>query len=121
MSFYCLDVRGIRVFRPLGEKLDAGVSARFKSQIIDSYSGGANAIVVDMSAIKELDISGVAAILSASRAAGSKGQFVLSGLSKSVKRYLELTNMSSSFVIFGSPEEAVRELSHQEMPMAANA
>lgn len=89
------------------ENLDAGNAKAFKDQM-QPFLEKNNLVVLDMSALKFVDSSGLGALLACLRAMNNKGgQFKLIGLTKPVRALFELVRMHRIFPIYNSLDEAV--------------
>jgi anti-sigma B factor antagonist len=92
------------------ENLDASNAKAFKDQIQPHLDKDALAIV-DMSALKFVDSSGLGALLSCLRTMNNKsGQLKLIGLTKPVRALFELVRMHRIFSIYNTREEAIASL-----------
>lgn len=92
------------------ENLDAGNSKDFKEMIQPSLAGH-SLVVLDLSALKFVDSSGLGALLSCLRTMNNKdSQLKLIGLSKPVRALFELVRMHRIFSIYNSLDEALAAL-----------
>jgi anti-sigma B factor antagonist len=89
------------------KRIDAHNSPALKDQILELIEGGNKRIVVDMSAVRFVDSSGLGVLLSGYRnTASCQGELVLSGLQPQVKSMFELTRLHRVFKIYPSIDEA---------------
>lgn len=92
------------------DNLDAGNTQAFKDAI-QPYLDSCSLIVIDMSALRFVDSSGLGAMLACLRAMNNKhGQLKLIGLNSTVRSLFELVRMHRIFSIHGSCEEALASL-----------
>lgn len=92
------------------ENLDAGNAKDFKNQIQPHLDKNMLAIL-DMSALKFVDSSGLGALLSCLRSMNNKeGQLKLVGLTKPVRALFELVRMHRIFSIYNTREEALASI-----------
>ena len=79
----------------------------FKDQI-QPFLEKHNLVVLDMSALKFVDSSGLGALLACLRTMNNKGgQFKLTGLTKPVRALFELVRMHRIFPIYNTLDEAI--------------
>ncbi len=99
------------------ENLDAGNVKAFKGQVQPHLDNHLLAIL-DMSALKFVDSSGLGALLSCRRIMSNKGgQFVLVGLTKPVRAVIETVRMHRVFSIYDTLQEAKTSFSVTERPL----
>jgi anti-sigma B factor antagonist len=90
------------------DNLDASNVREFKD-VIQSMMHERTKVVLDMSAVKFVDSSGLGALISCLRALNSRrGDFKLCAMSKTVRALFELMRMHRVFNIYDSREDAVR-------------
>lgn len=90
------------------ERLDAHNSNELKSQLMNLFEDGKSNIVIDLQHVRFIDSSGLGALVSGFKNAGSReGNLKLCGLQKQVKSMFELTRLHRVFEIFPSDEEAL--------------
>ena len=95
------------VLRVTEKRIDAHNSPALKDQILELIESGNKRIVVDMSAVRFVDSSGLGVLLSGYRnAASCQGELVLSGLQPQVNSMFELTRLHRVFKIYPSIDEA---------------
>lgn len=86
--------------------LDASNSNEFKEQTAELVKQPK--VLIDMSALKFIDSSGLGAILSCLRGCNeSKGKLKLFAISKTVRTLFELVRMHKVFDIYNTKEEAM--------------
>lgn len=87
--------------------LDAANSGEFKHDIAPVLES-ADKVVIDLSAVRFVDSSGLGAMLSCLRQMAAKGgDLKLSGMSKQVRATFELVRMHRIFEIFDSSDAAI--------------
>lgn len=90
-----------------GENLDAGNSKAFK-EAIQPHLDKHPLVVLDLSALKFVDSSGLGALLSCLRTMNNReAQLKLIGLGKPVRALFELVRMHRIFAIYNSLDEAL--------------
>jgi len=90
------------------EKLDASVAPELKSELITMHAEGAQNMILDMSAVKYTDSSGLSALLVGNRVYREDGGlFVLSGLNDHVVKLVKISQLDSVLTIYPTPQEAV--------------
>jgi anti-sigma B factor antagonist len=90
------------------ERLDAHNSNELKSQLMNLFEEGKTNIIIDLQHVRFIDSSGLGALVSGFKNAGSRdGSVKLCGLQKQVKSMFELTRLHRVFEIFPTEEEAL--------------
>lgn len=90
------------------ERIDAHNSAELKDFLQHLLEDGQTSIVVDLTAVRFIDSSGLGALLSGYKNASLRqGSLVLSGLQPRVQSMFELTRLHRVFEIFTSLEDAL--------------
>lgn len=93
------------------EKLNTLIAAELKSELLLLNSQGFNNIVVDLSSSKYCDSSGLSAILVGNRLCrNANGFFILSGLSDSVLKLVQISQLDKVLNITESSAEAVEHI-----------
>ena len=88
-------------------KLDASNASDLKNELIILNKKGINSIVIDLSATKYCDSSGLSAILVANRLCkDTNGKFALSGLQANVTKMIAISQLDKVLSITASIEEA---------------
>lgn len=92
------------------DHLDAGNSKDFK-ETIQPHLDSNMLVIVDLSALKFVDSSGLGALLSCLRTMNNKeSQLKLIGLTKPVRALFELVRMHRIFSIYNSLDEALASI-----------
>lgn len=89
------------------DKLDASNASDLKNELIVLNKKGINSIVIDLSATKYCDSSGLSAILVANRLCkDTNGKFALSGLQANVTKMIAISQLDKVLSITTTIEEA---------------
>lgn len=98
----------VSVVRTKVEKLDAIHAPELKGELVLLNKDGVKNIVLDMSATRYCDSSGLSAVLVANRLCrDSNGSFVLCGLQDGVKKLITISQLDSVLKITPTFNEAV--------------
>ena len=90
------------------EKLDNNVSPNLKSELVVLTTDGVRNIVMDLSAVRYCDSSGLSAILVANRLCkNANGSFVLCCIQDAVKKLISISQLDSILKITSNLDEAV--------------
>lgn len=107
MNFETIQTRNTAIVKTLVEKLDASNASALKSELLVLNKNGVNTMILDFSATKYCDSSGLSAILAANRLCKeSSGKFVLCGLNTTVQKLIEIAQLDKVFTITSNLEEA---------------
>lgn len=88
------------------EKLDVNTSSDLKAELVLLNKKGNNSFVLDLSATKYCDSSGLSSILMANRLCkDSSGEFVLVGLNATVMKMIQIAQLDKILNIKESIEE----------------
>ena len=89
------------------ERMDAHNSGTFKEQMLALFDEGKCKLIIDLSAVRFVDSSGLGALVSGFKNASAReGSLKLCGLQPQVRSMFELTRLHRVFEIFGSVDEA---------------
>lgn len=89
------------------EKLDGSISPDLKSEFVIANSNGEKNIILDMSATRYCDSSGLSAILVANRLCNSaNGSFVICGIQPSVMKLISISQLDTILKITPTFSEA---------------
>ncbi len=89
------------------EKLDSTLAPSLKSELVVLNTDGVKNIVIDMTATRYCDSSGLSAILVANRLCkNSQGMFVLTGLQEPVKKLVSISQLDTILNITTTLQEA---------------
>ena len=104
------------VIKVEAEKLDTSVAPALKSELVMLNAQGAKNMVVDLSATKYCDSSGLSSILVANRLCKNvEGTFVLSALQDPVKKLITISQLDTILNITPTVDEAVDFLFMEEL------
>ncbi len=94
------------------EKLDSNISPALKSELLVLNNDGVKNIIIDLTATRYCDSSGLSAILIANRLCkGSEGAFVLTGLQDPVKKLISISQLDTILTITNTLSEAAEVFS----------
>lgn len=100
--------RKIHLIKVLIEKLDNNVSPSLKSELVVLTTEGVKNIVMDLTAVRYCDSSGLSAILVANRLCkNANGSFVLCSIQEAVKKLISISQLDSILKITNTVDEAV--------------
>jgi anti-sigma B factor antagonist len=104
------------IIRIQAEKLDSNVAPALKSELVVLNSDGVKSIIIDMSATRYCDSSGLSSILVANRLCkNAKGSFVLTGLQEPVKKLIAISQLDSILSIAPTLVESIDLLIGEEV------
>jgi anti-sigma B factor antagonist len=90
------------------EKLDSNVAPSLKSELVVLNADGVKNILMDLSATRYCDSSGLSAILVGNRLCRSaNGNFVLTGLQEPVKKLIAISQLDSILNIASDMKQGV--------------
>jgi anti-sigma B factor antagonist len=89
------------------EKMDTTVAPEVKSAFMEAHAQGIKNMIVDLSAVKYADSSGLSALLVGNRSFGEAGTFVIFGVQDHVKKLVSISMLDKVLNIVPSREEAV--------------
>jgi anti-anti-sigma factor len=108
MSFRIEKTEKYTIIRLEAEKLDSNLAPALKSELVVLNTDGAKNLIIDLSATRYCDSSGLSAILVANRLCkNSHGLFILTGLQEPVKKLISISQLDTILNITQSVEEAV--------------
>ncbi len=94
------------------EKLDASNASLLKDELTNLNKKGVNTLIINLTASKYCDSSGLSAILVANRICkDTNGKFVLVGLQASVQKLISISQLDKVLTITSTISEAVEVLS----------
>lgn len=89
------------------EKLDTLIAPQLKSELIYLNTEGYRNVIIDLSEVSYADSSGLSALLRGNQLCkSSNGTFVLVGLQSTVKKLIEISQLSNVLHILPTVEEA---------------
>lgn len=104
------------VFSIQEENLNAFIAPNLKSEFVILKNEGVINLILDLTAVKYVDSSGLSAILTANRLWGEEGVFVLTGVqSKSVKDLIEISRLENILTIIPTVSESIDYIFMEEI------
>lgn len=98
------------------EKLDNNVSPALKSELVVLTTEGVKNIVMDLTAVRYCDSSGLSAILVANRLCkNANGSFVLCSIQEAVKKLISISQLDSILKITNTVDEAANYIVMEEV------
>jgi len=92
-------------------RVDAVTAPELEIELNGCIDGGANTIVIDLSALEYISSAGLRVILAiAKKLKTSGGDILLTGLGGAVKEVFEISGFYSIFKVFDSAEEALKQV-----------
>lgn len=89
-------------------KLNSLISPQLKSELILTNTEGQRNIIVDLSAVKYSDSSGLSSLLVGHRICkNSGGSFILTGLNENTSRLITISQLDNVLTIVQNVEEAI--------------
>jgi anti-sigma B factor antagonist len=99
------------VILALSGKLDATTAKNFEEKILGVIDSGAQRLIIDLSQLEYVSSSGLRVfLLVAKRLQGRQGRIVLCALKDHVRQVFDLAGFSSILSIYGSRDEAFKNL-----------
>jgi anti-sigma B factor antagonist len=93
------------------ERLDAARTVDFKEKMTVLINQGTNQVVLDLSAVKFMDSTGLGSLVSVLKLLGGKRDLILCGVKGMLQDLFKLTRMDRVFVIVDTEADAVKKLS----------
>ncbi len=98
------------------EKLDSTISPELKSEFVNLQTTGVSSVILNLSATKYADSSGLSALLVGNRTFSENGgSFVLAGITPFVEKLLTISQLTGVLSIVPTNEEAVDLVFMQEL------
>jgi anti-sigma B factor antagonist len=111
MNFQTTQNKNEAIVRTNVEKLDAVNAPELKAELVLLNKNGVNNIVLDLSATKYCDSSGLSAVLTANRLCkDSNGNFALCGLQPGVFKLIQIAQLDRVLLIADNLDAALVEL-----------
>ena len=109
------------VFSILEENLNSTKAPDLKSELVILHNEGIQNLIMDISAIKYVDSSGLSAILTAHRLWEDNGTFILTGvLSGSVKTLITISRLDSILTIIPTLTESIEYAMMEQLQRELN-
>ncbi len=98
------------------DKLDSTISPDLKSEFVNLSTQGTTNLIVNLSATKYSDSSGLSALLTGNRTfTEGGGQFVLTALQPMVEKLIAISQLDKVLNILSTDEEAVNSIVTSEL------
>lgn len=110
MQFESKNKNGVLVLTLAEKRLDAKVAVEFRQAVDELIKAGHHTIVLNMNQVEFIDSSGLGALVTCLKLAGSRGKFVLFGLRAAVVSMFKLTRMDRVFSLCDTEEQAFQML-----------
>ena len=94
------------------DRIDAAVAIEFKDAMRAETDGGPEIVILDLSSVGFIDLSGLGAIVASMKHMGQDRTLALAELTPNVDKVFRLTRMDSVFSLFATLDGAVNELQH---------
>lgn len=89
-------------------KLNSLISPQLKSELILVNTEGQRNIILDLSAVKYSDSSGLSSLLVGHRICkNSEGSFIITGINENISRLITISQLETVLTIVPSVEEAI--------------
>jgi len=89
-------------------KLNSLISPQLKSELILINTEGQRNIILDLSAVKYSDSSGLSSLLVGHRICkNSEGSFIITGINENISRLITISQLETVLTIVPSVEEAI--------------
>ena len=109
MSFELKNTPNATIFKVTAERLDSTIAPDAKAELNDIAAKGVKNIIVDISAVKYCDSSGLSVILVANRLCKlAGGKMVISGPNEFVHKLICISQLDSILKISPSLDEALK-------------
>ncbi len=90
------------------EKLDSMLAPELKSEFVKLHAEGAKNMIIDLSAVKYSDSSGLSALLVGNRVFNeSEGAFVLCGINEHVEKLIKISMLDKVLDILPTVQESI--------------
>jgi anti-sigma B factor antagonist len=104
--------KGVVIFKVKEPEINHKNAAFLKEKIFLEIAEGKSKIILDLEDVKEMDSSGLGALLFGKRQAGhAKGDIILVGVQPAVHSMLRIAQLARIFDIYESKQEALSALS----------
>lgn len=104
------------VFSVQEDILNSVIAPKVKAEFVVLSNAGVENLILDISAVKYVDSSGLSAILTANRLWKSMGSFVLSGVQHpSVKKLIEISRLDTILTIVPTTQEGIEYVLMSEL------
>jgi anti-sigma B factor antagonist len=105
------DRKADAVVLALSGKLDATTAKTFEKKILSQIESGERRFVINLAQLDYISSAGLRVfLLAAKRLNSANGKILLSSLQDSVREVFDITGFSSVFCIYGSDDDAIKNL-----------
>jgi anti-sigma B factor antagonist len=105
-------VKEVTFIKLVADRLDAARAVDFKEKMAVLINQGTNQVVLDLSAVKFMDSTGLGSLVSVLKLLGGKRDLILCGVKGMLQDLFKLTRMDRVFVIVDTEEDAVTKLAN---------
>jgi anti-sigma B factor antagonist len=107
---------GVCIVSPGGE-IDLACAPRLKVSLVGLLDEGFTRFIVDLSAVRYLDSTGLGVLIAFSRRLADDGQIMLARVPEFVVRVLELTGLEAQFPTFATVDDALAQVRGAAQPV----
>jgi anti-anti-sigma factor len=105
------DRKADAVVLALSGKLDATTAKTFEKKLLSQIESGERRFVINLAQLDYISSAGLRVfLLAAKRLNSANGKILLSSLQDSVREVFDITGFSSVFCIYGSDDDAIKNL-----------
>ena len=105
------DRKADAVVLALSGKLDATTAKTFEKKLLSEIESGERRFVINLAQLDYISSAGLRVfLLAAKRLNSANGKILLSSLQDSVREVFDITGFSSVFCIYGSDDDAIKNL-----------
>jgi anti-anti-sigma factor len=105
------DRKADAVVLALSGKLDATTAKTFEKKLLREIESGERRFVINLAQLDYISSAGLRVfLLAAKRLNSANGKILLSSLQDSVREVFDITGFSSVFSIYGSDDDAIKNL-----------
>jgi anti-anti-sigma factor len=105
------DRKADAVVLALSGKLDATTAKTFEKKLLSEIESGERRFVINLAQLDYISSAGLRVfLLAAKRLNSANGKILLSSLQDSVREVFDITGFSSVFSIYGSDDDAIKNL-----------
>lgn len=103
------------------DNLNTMLAPELKSEFVIMRNEGVQNLILDLSAVKFVDSSGLSAILTANRLWNGEGSFILTGIEHSaVKKLIEISRVNTVLTILPTLSESIDYVMMEEIERELN-
>ena len=103
------------------DNLNTMLAPELKSEFVIMRNEGVQNLILDLSAVKFVDSSGLSAILTANRLWNGEGSFILTGIEHSaVKKLIEISRVDTVLTILPTLSESIDYVMMEEIERELN-